>query len=127
MSADSILTSVKKLLGLSEDCLDFDMDVIINVNSAIETLRQLGVNISEDFSITSEEDTYEDLLGSNINLSNQVKLYLYYKTRLGFDPPTNSYLVDQIRKEIAELEWRINARVDPRTTFDGGGEIQNDG
>lgn len=122
-NSSSILTSVKKLLGIPEECEDFDMDISININSAVETLRELGVDISDGYEVLSKENTYEELLGSDISLSTQVKKYLYCKTRLGFDPPSNSYLVDTIKEEIRELEWRINARVDPRTTFKNeGGE-----
>lgn len=122
-NSNSVLTSVKKLLGIEESCEDFDMDIVINVNSAIETLRQLGVSIQDGYEIESKADTYEDLLGQDINLANQVKMYLYCKTRLVFDPPSNSYLVDALKSTISELEFRINVRVDPRSTSENeGGE-----
>lgn len=112
-NSNSVLTSVKKLLGLDESCKDFDVDVIVNINAAIETLRQLGANIPDGYMITSKEETYDDLLGDENNLRNQVEMYLYLKTRLGFDPPTNSYLVDSIKGQIDELEFRILVRLTP--------------
>lgn len=111
--SNSVLTSVKKLLGLDESIEDFDVDIIININAAIETLRQLGANIPDGYMIVSKEETYDDLLGNEINLRNQVEMYLYLKTRLGFDPPTNSYLVDSIKGQIDELEFRILVRLTP--------------
>lgn len=108
---DSVLTSVKKLLGLDESMKDFDVDVAINVNAAIETLRQLGANIPDGYMIRSEVETYEDMLGEEIKLRNQVEMYFYLKTRLGFDPPSNSYLVDSIKEQIDELEFRILVRL----------------
>lgn len=111
--SNSVLMSVKKLLGLDESMEDFDVDVIININAAIETLRQLGANIPDGYMITSKEETYDDLLGDEINLRNQVEMYLYLKTRLCFDPPTNSYLVDSIKGQIDELEFRILVRLTP--------------
>lgn len=111
--SNSVLTSVKKLLGLDESMEDFDVDVIININAAIETLRQLGANIPDGYMITSKEETYDDLLGDDSKLRNQVEMYFYLKTRLGFDPPTNSYLVDSMKGQIDELEFRILVRLTP--------------
>lgn len=112
-NSNSVLTSVKKLLGLDESCKDFDVDVIVNINAAIETLRQLGANVPDGYMITSSEETYEDMLGDDSKLRNQVEMYFYLKTRLGFDPPTNSYLVDSMKGQIDELEFRILVRLTP--------------
>lgn len=119
-NSNSVLTSVKKLLGLDESCKDFDVDVIVNINAAIETLRQLGANIPDGYMITSKEETYEDMLGNDSKLRNQVEMYFYLKTRLGFDPPTNSYLVDSMKGQIDELEFRILVRCDEKK--EKGGE-----
>lgn len=105
---DSILNSVKKLLGYEPEYVEFDPDILININSAIFTLQQIGVGPESGFSVESEDDTYEDYLGSDSGLEiHAVKMYLYYKTKLGFDPPSNSFLVDKIKEEIRELEWRL--------------------
>lgn len=119
-NSNSVLTSVKKLLGLDESCKDFDVDVIVNINAAIETLRQLGANVPNGYMITSSEETYEDMLGDDSKLRNQVEMYFYLKTRLGFDPPTNSYLVDSMKGQIDELEFRILVRCDEKK--EKGGE-----
>lgn len=119
-NSNSVLTSVKKLLGLDESCKDFDVDVIVNINAAIETLRQLGANVPDGYMITSSEETYEDMLGDDSKLRNQVEMYFYLKTRLGFDPPTNSYLVDSMKGQIDELEFRILVRCDEKK--EKGGE-----
>lgn len=119
-NSNSVLTSVKKLLGLDESCKDFDVDVIVNINAAIETLRQLGANVPDGYMITSSEETYEDMLGNDSKLRNQVEMYFYLKTRLGFDPPTNSYLVDSMKGQIDELEFRILVRCDEKK--ERGGE-----
>lgn len=115
---DSILNSVKKLLGYEPEYTEFDPDILININSAMFTLRQLGIGPEGGFSITGADETYEDYLGEGCKEIHAVKMYLYYKTKLGFDTPTNSYLVQQIKDEIKELEWRLNAQVDPRSTFE---------
>lgn len=115
---DSILNSVKKLLGLDPSVKDFDLDIMLNINAAMSTLRQIGVGPEEGYMITSENETFEDYLGEDSKETNQVKMYLFYKTRLGFDPPTSSVLLECIKEMIRETEWRLNLQVDPRSTFE---------
>lgn len=108
---ESILTSVKKLLGIMEDCTEFDSDIIMNINSAIATLYQLGVG-AEGFIVTSKEETYEDLLGDLTPMFQNVKIYIFLKTRLGFDPPQTQALITTAKEWVSELEWRINVQMD---------------
>lgn len=108
---ESILTSVKKLLGILEDSTEFDSDIIMNINSAINTLWQLGVG-KEGFMVTSKEDTYADLLEDLAPMFQNVKMYLFFKTRLGFDPPQTQALITSTEKMISELEWRIQIQMD---------------
>lgn len=115
---DSILNSVKKLLGYEPEYEEFDADIMMNINAAIFTLRQLGVGPEEGFMVTGPDETYEMYLGQYNQEIPQVCMYLYYKTRLGFDPPQSSYLADQIKEAIKEAEWRLNVQVDPRDTFE---------
>lgn len=127
---ESILLSVKKLLGIEPDNIEFDVDVIFNINAAIATLIQIGVGEYQDFVLSSEFDTYDDFLGPMCPEKSQVKMYLYYKTKLGFDPPQSSIVSASIKDMISELEWRLNASVDPANTFsrargwmEGGGSL----
>lgn len=111
---ESILTSVKKLLGIDESCEDFDLDVMIAINSAIFTLSQLGIGPEEGFSIANKNATYADYLGEkSAKLYGPVKMYLYYKVKLGWDTPTSGIVTGIIEKQIQELEWRLNVAVDP--------------
>ena len=48
---DSILTSIKKLLGMDADYTAFDTDVIIHINTALAILCQLGVGPDKGFRI----------------------------------------------------------------------------
>lgn len=123
---ESILTSVKKLLGIDETCEEFDIDVMLNINAAIFTLRQLGVGPADGFTVTSKNATYSDFLGEDATLIPDVKMYLYYKTKLGFDPPASATVMECIKEMIRECEWRLNAEVDPGDAFVDGGEIQNE-
>lgn len=121
---DSILNSVKKQLGLFPEQKEFDPEIIMNINSAILTLNQLGVGPQfEVFVLENETQTYDDYLGVDSSETPYVKMYLYYKTKMSFDPPTSSIVAEALKTQIAEIEWRLNVQVDPYTTFRTGGEI----
>lgn len=115
---DSILNSVKNSLGYLPEYTDFDNDILMQINAAIFTLRQLGVGPSEGFTVTSAEQTYEEFLGEDNKEIPEVRLYLSMKARLGFDPPASSYVADILKKQIEEAEWRLNVQVDPSDTFE---------
>jgi len=108
---DSILTSIKKLLGIEEDYNQFDTDIIININSTLMALTQLGVGPVEGFSITDKTATWTEFLDGRKDLEG-VKTYVYLKVRLLFDPPQTGFLVDAIKNQIAELEWRLNIQAE---------------
>ncbi len=111
---DSILTSIKKLLGIEASDTSFDNDLILGINSAFSALLQLGVGLSTGYKITSATEVWSSFLGTRLDLE-LVKSYVYLKVRLIFDPPQVSYLVDAIKSQIAELEWRINVQVEGAT------------
>lgn len=104
---DSILTSVKKLLGVGEEYTHFDDDIIMHINSVIFILTQIGIGPDEGFAISSKDQTWDDFLQGRINIES-VKSYVYLKVRLLFDPPSNSFLVEAIERQISEYEWRLN-------------------
>lgn len=119
--SESILTSVKKLLGIDEACEEFDLDIMLNINAAIFTLRQLGIGPTDGFNVTSKNDKYSDFLGEENLEVDAVKMYLYFKTKLAWDSNSlSSAVISVIEKQISELEWRLNVQVDPETTFEEG-------
>lgn len=103
---ESILDSIKKLLGIYSTDTSFDQDIIIHINSILANLIQMGVGPSEGFYITGNTETWGSFI-SNDALLIQVKSYVYLKVKLLFDPPTNSSMLDSIRQLAAELEWRL--------------------
>lgn len=105
----SILDSTKKVLGLTEDYTAFDQDIIIYINTAFSSLHQLGVGPIEGFAIEDASTTWDAFLGTDPRL-NSVKTYIHLRSRLLFDPPTTSYLVDALDKQLKELEWRLNVQ-----------------
>lgn len=103
----SILISTKKILGIAEDYTVFDLDIITHINSAFSTLTQLGVGPPEGFMIEDGEAVWSDIIEDDIQY-NSVKSYIFLKTRQLFDPPTTSYLIGAVDKQIQELEWRLS-------------------
>lgn len=108
---DSILTSIKKLLGISEDYTQFDDDVIMHINTVFLNLTQLGVGPAEGFTIEDDTADWEDFIDDNIQLQ-AVKSYMYLKVKLLFDPPLSSAVIESTNRMIAELEWRLNVAVE---------------
>ena len=104
---DSILTSIKKLLGITEEYEHFDQDIIIHINSVFMILNQLGVGPSNGFSITDKTAVWSDFISEGSNLES-VKSYIYFKVRLLFDPPTTSAVMESMNRMISELEFRLN-------------------
>ena len=105
---DSILNSIKKMLGITEEYDAFDAILVMNINSIFMSLNQLGVGPSEGFSIIDETDKWSDFIKEDPRLES-IKSYVYLKVKLLFDPPMNSAVIDSVNHQIYELEWRINA------------------
>lgn len=115
--ATSILTSIKKLIGPTEDDTSFDVDIIMHINSAFFRLNQLGVGPSEGFSITDKTKTWEEFLVARKDLE-AVKSYVYQKVRLVFDPPQSAFLVEALKESIKEFEWTINVQAEGGPDYD---------
>jgi hypothetical protein len=103
----SILISTKKILGIAEDYTVFDLDIITHINSAFSTLTQLGVGPVNGFMIDDATAVWTDFIESDIQY-NSVKSYVFLRVRQLFDPPSTSYLISAVEKQISELEWRLN-------------------
>ena len=110
---ESILTSIKKLLGIAEEYEHFDNDIIMHINSVFMILTQLGVGPSKGFMITDSSASWDDFLPKDSEKLQAVKTYMYMKVRLMFDPPTSSAVMESMNRTISELEWRLNVAVDP--------------
>lgn len=111
---NSILTDIKKLLGIDESYEQFDQDIIIHINTYLRNLNQIGVG-KRDFSISDKNSKWIDFLGDDSSRLDQVKTFIFLKVRLVFDPPTSSYVQSSYEKIASELEWRLNVEVDPGT------------
>ena len=104
---ESILTSIKKLLGITEEYDQFDPDIIMHINSVFMILTQLGVGPAEGFSIEDDTSVWSDFI-QDIKKLESVKTYIYLKVKLAFDPPLSSPVIESMNRLINELEWRLN-------------------
>lgn len=109
---ESILTSVKKLLGIVEDDENFDMDVLIHINTYLNHLNQIGVGV-KGFTIQDKTAVWSDFLGDDVSRLQAVKTFVYIKVRLIFDPPNSSYVASELNNAVKEIEFRLNTEVDP--------------
>lgn len=105
---ESILTSIKKLLGIAEEYDHFDSDLIFHINSVFSTLTQLGVGPSEGFLISDKYDVWSDFIQEDNKKIEAVKSYMYLKVKMLFDPPLNSAVIESTKEIIKEMEWRLN-------------------
>jgi hypothetical protein len=102
----SILISTKKILGVAEDYEAFDVDIITHINSTFAILNQMGIGPAEAFSIEDEMAIWADFCDIPDQL-NLVRTYVFLKVRMLFDPPTTSFLIDAMNKQIQEYETRL--------------------
>ena len=103
---DSILTSIKKHLGITEDYEHFDADIITHINSVFTILMQIGVGPENGFKITDKSQVWSDFMPDDERLE-FVKTYIEKRVKLMFDPPQSSAVIDVINRQIEELEWRL--------------------
>lgn len=109
---ESILMTIKKMLGGSLVETDhFDMDIIININSVLMQLGQLGIGPTEGFIIQDEYAIWSEFLLERKDLI-AVQAYIYLKVKQVFDPPTSSFVLDSVDRQIKELEWRLNVQAE---------------
>ena len=109
---DSILTSIKLLLGIAEEYEHFDPVIIMHINSVFTILTQLGVGPKEGFSISDKSAVWSDFVSDTSNLE-LIKSYMHHKVKLLFDPPLGSTVMESMNRLTSEFEWRLNVAVDP--------------
>lgn len=108
---DSILDSIKKMLGLDPEYTAFDSDIVMHINSVFFTLQQLGLGPVQGFMITDKETKWTEYAEVEQNI-NAIKSYMYLKVRLLFDPPATSFALESMNKQLTEFEWRLNVQAE---------------
>lgn len=112
----SVMKCVRGAMGLGVDNTAFDHELLLHINSAFADLNQNGI-ISEAV-VTDESDLWEDFGKEGpelILMFEQIKLYVYLKTKILFDPPPPS-TGEYMNERANELLWRL------RESYDKGGD-----
>ena len=104
---ESILNSIKKLLGIADDYTPFDPDIIIHINSVFSILTNLGVGPDSGYKIVDANNTWDEFISESDSRYSMLKTYVYQKVRLLFDPPLTTNHIEALNKSVAELEWRL--------------------
>lgn len=117
---DSVLNTIKKMLGLAADYTAFDTDIIVFINGVLMTLHQYGVTPKEGYKITGPDEKWSDFLPSD-KLLEAVKTYIFLKVKIVFDPPTSSYVLTAYQSQADENLWRIKEQIEAYP-----GEIEDD-
>ena len=120
---DSILTSIKKMLGITEEYEHFDADLVTHINSVFMILTQLGVGPTNGFSISDKDAKWKDFL-SDENKLQAVKSFMQIKVKLLFDPPLGSAVMEAMNRLASELEWRLQVEAESSESTEE--EIQNE-
>ena len=106
---DSILTTIKKNLGITDEYTQFDPEIMMHINSVFMILtQQLGVGPEAGFRIADKGDSWSDFIPEDDLRFEAVKTYLYLKVKLMFDPPDRAAIMESYNSQIRELEWRLN-------------------
>lgn len=103
---ESILNSIKKLLGIAEFDTSFDQDIITDINTILGILWQMGVGPASPFRILGPGETWSDFC-DDLTKIEFIKSYIHLRVAQLFDP-SSSGAVDESRNNlIQELEWRL--------------------
>ena len=103
---DSILKTIRNMIGPSASYEVFDADLIISINSAFSRLCQLGIGPTKPFKVIDDNTAWTEFMPEE-EMPDEVKQYIYLKTRIIFDPPESATVMNAYKEQIAELEWTM--------------------
>lgn len=121
--SDSILATIKKMLGLDDGYTPFDTEILVHINAAFMTLCQMGIGPKEGYNVTDYDQTWSNFLVNPVMLG-AVKTWVYLQVKMMFDPPTNSFVMDAYKTQADQILWRLNVQAEtvevmPFMTEDG--------
>lgn len=112
-----ILESVKKWIGPSVDYDYFDSDLLMHINSYFAVMSQCGIGPTNGFTV-DENSKWDDFVSSG-PIQSMAKQYVQLRTRLTFDPPSSSFVIDLLKKNAEEMEWRMYIQKDSEERLGG--------
>ena len=105
---ESILTSVKKMLGYEKEDTGYDDEIIMHINSVLMDLNQMGVGPAEGFEIADDTSTWDEFI-TDMKKFSGVKTYIFMRVKQIFDSATmSSALIESYNKQCDRFEWRLN-------------------
>lgn len=122
---DSVLNTVKSMLGVEESYEAFDVELITHINSALFVAYNIGVQLVKHYTIDGPNITWSDIC-PDVNLIPLLKSYIGLKVRLLFDPPTTGVLHEAMERQVTEFEWRLYVESDPANDTEEGGSTDVD-
>lgn len=108
---ESILTSIKLNLGVTEDYTHFDQQILSAINTAMNALTQLGVGPIDGFHITDKTTTWAEYLGDDKRYD-CVKEAITIRVRLLFDTPASNNMIEALKEQLKEIEWRLLSTIE---------------
>ena len=108
----SILLSIKKAIGASPDYTPFDVDIIMHINSQLANLYQIGLDAAKNVIVDGPDQLWTDLIPASDSRLQFVKIYVYAKVKMIFDPPTSTAQMQALKDAASEAEFRISVAVD---------------
>ena len=111
---DSILLSIKKMLGMEPEFTQFDPDIILHINTIIQVLYQIGLDIPDGFTVVDQNSLWTDYIKDPryTKITSLIKQYIFMRVRMIFDPPSSATLATSIQESINEMQWRISQWID---------------
>lgn len=109
---DSILNTIKKMLGVPVDNTAFDADILVLLNGSIATLHQLGVGPESPVLVVDKDTEWADLT-LEPEIEAMAKDFIYFRTKISFDPPSSSFVLESFKNLIQEVTWRIEVAANP--------------
>jgi hypothetical protein len=107
--AESILDSVKRSCDVAVEDTSFDGLLVLHTNAILAVLNDLGIGPVDGFSIEDNTATWDSFIGTDKRLNN-IQTYVGLRVRQLFDPPTLSFVIEAMERQIEELGWRISVR-----------------
>lgn len=108
---ESILKSIRQMIGPDSGYDVFDTDLITHINSAFMVLAQAGVGPMVPFRITGEDETW-GLFTDYIPYLEAVKSFIFLEVKNIFDPPSNSSVQKAYEEKALEYLWRLNVQAE---------------
>ena len=104
---DSILRSVAKQIGIQEEQEFFDDQLIFEINSAIDYISHIGYTREGGFEVKGPEETWSEYLANASEGQFLIKSLIQKKVQLAYDPPMSGSVIESLKNQIKELEWRV--------------------